>query len=292
MRACRALLAALALMLTSVAHPASGAEPATFEHRAYEFVRTIDTQTRLQIDFTNGTAGEISSALVLWGLDDAGRVSAFGLLRGPGGYFAPESNATGSPIGCVTLPVKPATVCESRLGGSVNGSIGVETKKRSDTRRLIVALVGDTRLMEIHLARETRGWTMRRLPGRVHVLRTQDLSNPYVISTGESVEHFTSAQVTTQAKSSVAFAGLPCRGTPAGATGFGTASLAGGGERLSLGCPGGPITGFAVAKGTTKWSLSGDVWGSTNSGEQVTSQIDAATLSPGDFRLIVVDGPF
>ncbi len=292
MRGRRPFLTALALLLTGVAFPASGAEPATFEHRAYGFVRTIDTETRLKVDFANGTGGEISSAIVLWGLDDAGRLSTSGLLRGSGGYFAPETNPTGSPIGCVTLPVKPAPVCESRLGGVSSGSFGLETEQRSDTRRVIVVLIGDKRLMKIKLAREARGWTMRRLPGRVHVLRTQDLSNPYVVSAGESVEHFTSAQVTTQARSSVAFAGLPCRSTPAGATGFGKAILAGGGEQLSLGCPSGPFTGFAVAKAKAKWSLSGDVVGSTNSGAQVTSQVDARTLSPGDFRLIVVDGPF
>ena len=283
--------ACLAAPLIANAAPVT---PPTFVRQVVVFQRVAHDSSHLAVSYTNGTDGSMSAVVGIWGLDDPGKLTAAALAVTPGGYQAPETNATGATLGCSTLGTKPALLCESRVGGTTAGHLTLDTSKATDTRRLVMALVGDRRVLNVHLDAGARGWTMHRVSRVVRLIRTQDLQDTYVISAGESVEHFQEAHLPGGAHGSVVATAVPCRSAPSVevAAGYGGATLDGATQPVRLQCPNGPITAFANTRKTTGWHLHGDVWGSTASGNQATSDVRDNTASPEDIRMLEVDGPF
>lgn len=286
-----AIASTVACVMTSVAEPSS----ATTSYRTttvVEFVRTTDEPSHLAMHFTNGTDGSVSAAVGIWVLGGSTRLLESGLLVLPGGYLAPETNADGK-IGCVLLPVRPVTLCESRVGGQLIVDLSIDTKGPRDARRVVLGFVGDSRLFSVALTSANRGWRMVRLQRRVGIKRTQDLAGTYAISASESVEHFTGASLPGGRFGSLAVAALPCRDFGLGlpTTGRGSAVLAGAPAPIPMGCPNGVSVAGALARGATTWVLHGDVYGTTSSGLQVTPRVNAVSYSPEDVRLMTVDGP-
>ena len=271
------------------AAPALGSQ---FVRQVVEFTRVGPPASQLDVNFTNGTDGSISAALGIWDLNRQAAITGWGLLVTPGGYQTPETNATGSKLGCVTLPAQPALVCQSRVGGSTHGEITVDPRRTNNTSTVVMAFVGDKRLLQVQLKSDSSGWVMHRLNRAVRILRTQDLHDTYLISSSESVEHFQHANLPGGPHGSLVAAGIPCRGIAAAATGYGAATLAGGAHTQQLNCPSGPIFAFAVARKTTDWQLAGDVWGSTTSAIQLTGALQENSASSEDVRMLEVDGPF
>ena len=287
---CALLLGALAgALLVPVS---STAAPAVLGN-VIVFTRTTNGPSVLRVDYSAGTDGRRSSALGYWSLDSRDELLDGGVSVTTGGYMAPETNASGAPIGCVTLPVKPAPICESRVGGANFGSFQIETSDSTGQQKLVLAFSGDPRLLNVKLAPSTRGWSLVRLARHVQLRRTQDTQGTYVLSASEGVEHFEGTSLRGSRRGSLAVAALPCRVFPGGITsGTGDARLEGGREPKPLGCPSGPVQAVSHARAGTTWTLSGQVLGVTASGIQVTGALGIVSSSSQDVRLMVVDGPF
>lgn len=258
-----------------------------------ELIRTSDGPTHLALNLTNGTDGTVSAVVGLWLLKDPQVLANSGLLVTPGGYQAPETNATGAPLGCVALPIRPATLCESRSGGTTLAALTLDTVSRNDVRRIVLAFVGDARLFSVGLARESRGWQLRRIARRVGIKRTQDIEGTYVITSSESIEHFRRTSLRGGTRGSLATAALPCR--PIGdsaSTGSGYAQLTGGPSTIQMGCPDGRVLASSTTSRGTRWQLEGDVYGTTYAGRPVDGSAQLIAPAAEDIRLLVVDGPF
>ena len=296
-RSSRYLTIAIAIVGVSVgasgrpfAAPALGSQ---FVRQVVEFTRVGPPTSQLAVNFSNGTDGSISAALAFWMQNRHAAITGWGLLVTPGGYQTPETNATGSKLGCVTLPAQPALVCQSRVGGGIHGEITIDPQ-RTNTTAVVMAFVGDRRLLQVQLAPGSSGWVMHPLNRTVRILRTQDLHDTYLISASESIEHFQNASLPGGSHGSLVAVGVPCRGLAEApiATGYGNATLSGGGQAQQLNCPSGPIFAFAAAHKATTWQLTGDIWGSTNSAIQLTGKLQANSVSSEDVRMLEVDGPF
>lgn len=297
----RARMAVLSLFCVVVLAPSAVAVGPTAgagtDHRAtrvVEFIRdNHDVNASLAASVTTGNDGSDSDALALWSYGRDGTSSPPSIFVGTGGYLAPETNATGKRTGCVSLPVQPAPVCQSRRAGFTFAQLTVPPHEQSVVR-IVVVLVGDDRTMGARLLPESTGWRMVTLKRKVTVLRARDVADTWVYSTSETVEHFTHAQAVGGPHGSMAIAGLPCRvAGNAVSTGQGAATLTGAATPRSLSCgASGRIAESAVATRGTTWRLQGDVWGTTESGLQVDSTVKNQVPSTQDIRLLVVDGPF
>lgn len=291
MRTMRAT-ALVAILTGALLAPAAAAAPAGSGTVVF-LTRTTNAPSVLEAKYSAGTDGRSSSAVGFWSLDGRGQALEGGMAVTSGGYQAPETNPAGGPIGCVTLPVKPAPVCESRVGGVVFGTFRLETAGSAGPRKLVIAFAGDPRLFKISLTSASRGWTLARSARGVRLKRTQDSQGTYVVSSSEGVERFEEATLPGGSRGSLAVAALPCRTFPGGAsTGTGEAVLEGGDEPQPLSCPGGPVQAIDQSRARTAWTLRGPVIGVTASGIQATGAVGAVSSSSQDVRLLVVDGPF
>lgn len=271
------------------AAPALGSQ---FVRQVVEFTRVGPPASQLDVKFVNGTDGSTSAVVGIWDFNKQTVITGWGLLVTPGGYLTPETNATGSKLGCVTLAVQPALLCQSRVAGTTFGEYTLDPRRANNTTTVVMAFVGDRRTLQVSLQAESTGWTMHRLHRTVRILRTQDLQDTYLISDSESVEHFQHASLPGGPGGSLVAVGLPCRGVGVIATGFGSATLSGGHVPQQLNCPNGPIFAFGLARRATSWQLNGDVWGSTNSAIQLTNNLEGNTAASEDVRMLEVDGPF
>ena len=287
------LIVVLALVaLVQCALPSSAQQSVTMP-TVVELIRTTNGPSHLQVAFTNGSDGSISAAVGLWTLTAAGTPSGTGLIVTPGGHLAPQSNQTGPATGCVVLPVRPPTLCESRVAGVAVVDLSLDTTSARETSKIVLAFVGDKRSFSAKLDSSTTGWRMLSLVRRVQVQRTQDLGGAYAISASEGVEHFTGATLPGGTFGSLTIAALPCRELSDGqSTGRGNATLTGGASPVPLGCPDGPSLAGAGSRRQTSWKFQGDVYGTTAAGIQVTNKAMEVSSSPEDVRLLTVDGPF
>ncbi|MCU1589608.1 MAG: hypothetical protein JWP11_864 [Frankiales bacterium] len=239
-----------------------------------------------------GTAGYSTAPVAFWVLDRAGQpIERPDLVVQPAGVFAPQTNATGSPAGCTTLPVQPETVCESRAGNLVFVDVTIPAS-RTDARRLVIGLVADDRLTQVSRPARGSGWHGGLIHRRLQLLRAADVADLYVSSNSQTIEHFTHATAAGGSGGSLAVAAVPCQSLSTAQTGQGSAQLTGGTRPVGLGCaPGSTVISGAAASRSTIWALAGDVWGTTNTAAQLNAGV-ALTTSPEDIRLLVVNGPF
>ncbi len=294
MRWRRVVAVALALAALLSGHASSHAAVPHQVTRVVEFVRTSTADsTHLRAIIDNGSNVE-SSLVGLWLLTSRGAVAQEPWLAvKQGGYQAPEARVNGQGLGCRSLPIQPAPVCESRIGSFWGVGLNVPDERFPDVQRVLAVIAGDDRVIRTRLLADSKGWRMRVLPNRVTLLRARDVSDTFVYSSSETVEHFTHASAEGSRAGSMTMAALPCRSAGSGpAAGYGGAVLKGGSAPKKLSCKEGANFMSAVARGATEWQLSGDVWGTTASGIHVTGLVEALTMSAEDVRLLVVQGPF
>ena len=90
--------------------------------------------------------------------------------------------------GFVALVAQPVKHQREVLGVWI--VLAKDTHGPDPVRKIVLAVVGDPRYMQITLDKGTVGWRMVPLSRRVQVRRTADADDTYVLSSSEGVEKF------------------------------------------------------------------------------------------------------
>jgi hypothetical protein len=275
----------------AAASPSSEAAARHTVARVYSYTRTAE-DSALAVRVYNGSAGFSTAPTAIWLLDDQGvLVSDPILFVLPAGTAAPKTNATGSEAGCRSLPAQPELVCESRAAGYVALQLKVTNPA---VHRVVVGLVGDDRVINVGGPARNSGWRGGLTRGRLQLLRATDVSDLYVSSNSQTIEHFSRATLTGGVEGSLAVAAAACRDAAGVKTGHGSASLTGSTKATAISCDlNGTVVTGAYAPRRTTWTLAGDIWATNYTAEQITvATADFVSYTAQDVRLMVASGPF